>query len=353
MRLIVLLLCAITIAAKGQATAPPADFVKRAGQWMISPDPAKRKAAYRSWLQLGEGAMDAYEKALRISLKYHDKKIDKLARGEGFKNPYEPHDTAYRELEYERERVMKLIRTDWKKDGRKIAMLRKEMEFLTKLHKKVNKLATVDTRGFDEAFDGAVLGMVEATRELERFEEEPDSADWDDEDLRDEIVTNHIEGSHIADLRRQFQTSAEAITKLATINEANQKLGPWASSAMKDFAKVINFERDVCGLTPLRLEEKLSDAAKGHSADMARLGFFAHESPVPNKKTPWDRARLAKFAGNASGENIYMGSANPQDAYDAWFGSDGHRFIMFASGPNILAVGISGSHWTMMTGSMN
>jgi uncharacterized protein YkwD len=74
---------------------------------------------------------------------------------------------------------------------------------------------------------------------------------------------------------------------------------------------------------------------------------------VPGKKSPWDRAKLAGFAGNASGENIFMGSTNFQSAYDGWFGSDGHRFIMFADSPNVLGLGISGIHWTLMTGRKN
>ena len=45
-----------------------------------------------------------------------------------------------------------------------------------------------------------------------------------------------------------------------------------------------------------------------------------------------------------------MGSSGFDAAYSAWFGSDGHRFIMFGDGCNVLGVGISGKHWTMMTG---
>lgn len=353
MRLLSLLLCATPLTASGQGSAPPADFVQRAGQWMISPDPAKRQAAYRSWAQLGGGAMEAYEKALRSALKYHDQKIDKLARGEGGKNPYEAHDVAYTELESERERVMKLIRTDWKKDGKKVAMLRDEMESLMKLHAKTNKLAAADTKTFDTALDAAVQGMCETTRELERFEEEPESAGLDDGELEEKLVSDHIHASHLVELRGRLDKTRDAVAKLEATGKANKDAGRWVDGAMREFARILNEERDVCGLAPLLLEEKLSDASKGHSADMARLGFFAHESPVPGKKTPWDRARLAGFAGNASGENIYMGSANSQNAYDGWFGSDGHRFIMYSDGPNVLGVGISGVHWTMMTGSKN
>jgi hypothetical protein len=350
MRLILLLLCAFPLMARGQSDAPPPDFVQRAGQWMISLDASKRQAAYRSWLQLGPGAMEAYEKALRTSLKYHDQQIDKLARGEGSSNPYEAHDAAFGELESERKRVMELIRTDWKKDGKQIAMLREEMAALGKLHAKVTKLGTANTASFDAALDAAVQGMCETTRELERFDPEAGSKSLDDEQLESKLVADHIHGSHLVTLRNRLRSTRDAITRLEEATKANKEGGRWIDGGMREFSVVLNRERDICGLVPLRLEEKLSDACKGHSGDMARLGFFAHESPVPQKKSPWDRAKLAGFAGGASGENIFMGSTNFQAAYDGWFGSDGHRFIMFADGPNVLGLGISGVHWTLMTG---
>jgi hypothetical protein len=353
MRLISILLSASSLMASGQTNTPPPEFVERAGQWMTSTDPAKRQAAYRSWLQLGPGAMEAYEKSLRSTLKHHDQQIDKLARGEGTSNLYEAHDVAFRDLESERKRVMELIKTDWKKDGKKVAMLREEMESLTKLHAKVNKLALANTATFDTALDAAVHGMREVTRELERFDPEAESKQLEDEELQSKLVSDHIHGSHLVTLRHRLQITRDAIARLEEVTKANKEGGRWIDSGMREFSIVLNRERDVCGLAPLRLEEKLSDACKGHSADMARLGFFAHESPVPEKKSPWDRAKLAGFTGSASGENIFMGSTNFQAAYNGWFASDGHRFIMFAEGPNVLGLGISGVHWTLMTGSKN
>jgi uncharacterized protein YkwD len=45
-----------------------------------------------------------------------------------------------------------------------------------------------------------------------------------------------------------------------------------------------------------------------------------------------------------------MGSSSHTSAYNAWFGSDGHRFIMFSDRPNLIGIGPHGKHWTMMTG---
>ncbi|MCF7675705.1 MAG: CAP domain-containing protein [Akkermansiaceae bacterium] len=339
-----------TTFAAGQEGGASVEFKRRANQWMVSPDAAKRKAAYRSWLQLGKGGLAEYRQALETAAKYHSKRLDELSRGRFSANPYEAHQEQAKQLDEERTRVMPLIKTDWKKDPAKVAMLREEMSQLDKLWTRVNRLAAVDTKRFDADLDAAVGGLMEVAREQERFDKESDTADLDDKDLRAHVLKNHVEGSFLLPQRERFEATRTAAAELAKVEKENADAGRWATAAMKSFATLLNRERCITGLIPLRLEEKLHDATQGHSEDMARLGFFAHESPVEGKKTPWDRARLAGFEGHGAGENIFMGSASPNSAYNAWFGSDGHRFIMFGGG-NVLGVGVSGVHWTMMTGN--
>jgi uncharacterized protein YkwD len=334
--------------------APNPDFLRLSDNWMASSDASKRKAAYRTWMQLGPESLPFYEKALRTAEKHHSKQLDELLRGRtSISNPYNAHFEAARQLDDERVRVMELIRTDYNKDASKVKMLRSEMEALEKLWTRVNRLAKVDTKAFDTAVESATAALVEIARELERF---PDSSETEniesDEELLEQLLTDHLEGSYLLEHRKRFQATAMEAEFHAKVEKYNAALGQWASSSMRDFATLLNRERVVCGLLPLVLEEKLSDACRGHSEDMARLGFFAHESPVEGKKSPWDRARLAGFAGNGSGENIYMGSTSHTGAYHGWFGSDGHRFIMFSSGPDVLGLGIAGTRWTLMTGNL-
>ncbi len=124
----------------------------------------------------------------------------------------------------------------------------------------------------------------------------------------------------------------------------------WASKSQKLFVQILNQRRFAVKLSPLRLDERLSQAATDHSQEMITLGYFAHESPVAANKSPGDRAKNANFEGGWAGENIFAGSASPEAAYGAWWHSDGHRFIMFADGPNTAGVGPVASHWTLMTG---
>lgn len=107
--------------------------------------------------------------------------------------------------------------------------------------------------------------------------------------------------------------------------------------------------RMLVGLRALILDPKLCEAARGHSKDMREHGFFAHESPLPGKRTPWDRARLA--GTSASGENIFMGGNDPRSANTGWFYSPGHHKNMFSPGPTRIGLGRDGSHWTQLFGN--
>lgn len=132
---------------------------------------------------------------------------------------------------------------------------------------------------------------------------------------------------------------------------AHNEKQSWASPAHKAFARILNERRAILGLQPLRLEEKLSDACAGHSKEMIALGYFEHESPVEKNKTFGLRATNAGFQGEAGGECIYTGSANPAEAEKAWWYSDGHRLINYSRGPNTLGLGIVGTMWTLNVGT--
>ncbi len=105
----------------------------------------------------------------------------------------------------------------------------------------------------------------------------------------------------------------------------------------------LNLTRNLLGLPALVIDLKLAAAARDHSKDMEEKKFFAHESPVPGKKTPWDRA--ARFGTSASGENIFMGSPDGKVANQAWFHSPGHFKNMLGDHQRV-GVGRSGVYFT-------
>ena len=110
----------------------------------------------------------------------------------------------------------------------------------------------------------------------------------------------------------------------------------------------LNEYRILIGLRPCIIDPKLCLASREHSKDMERKGFFAHDSPIKGKKTPWDRAKLAGTTANA--ENIYKGSQNGESANRAWWYSPGHHVNMLNPNAKRIGMGLSGKHWTQMFG---
>jgi uncharacterized protein YkwD len=124
----------------------------------------------------------------------------------------------------------------------------------------------------------------------------------------------------------------------------SDKLAPEEAEGIRD----LNRMRLLLGMDALAIDLKLCEAARGHSKDMTEKKFFAHDSPVPGKATPWDRARQA--GTSASAENIAAGTATGAGANKMWFHSPGHFKNMLSTGHHRMGLGNSGKIWTQMFG---
>jgi uncharacterized protein YkwD len=152
-------------------------------------------------------------------------------------------------------------------------------------------------------------------------------------------------GDRVAAVQGQLGPDDPVAERIAAENAAHAaELAADVVPAMN----AVNAMRIACGLAPLVFDAKLCAAAAMHSRDMESQGFFAHESPLPSKKTFSDRAVLA--GTTASGENIFMGSTAGADAVRAWFLSPGHHKNMFGADHVRQGLGRSGKHWTQLFG---
>jgi uncharacterized protein YkwD len=93
---------------------------------------------------------------------------------------------------------------------------------------------------------------------------------------------------------------------------------------------LLNHARGRHGLGRLHLSKKLAFAARTHSADMARRGYFSHNSL--SGASFLDRIKKAGYLRRARmwtvGENIAWGTgvlATPRSIVRAWMHSPGHR----------------------------
>jgi uncharacterized protein YkwD len=102
----------------------------------------------------------------------------------------------------------------------------------------------------------------------------------------------------------------------------------------KQLVTLINKERAKRGLAQLRVNAKLTESARGHSAEMGELKYFSHSSPSGET---WS-SRVVRYGYTRqgfdywkAGENLYYGASlwsSPVACIDAWMSSRGHRNVI-------------------------
>jgi uncharacterized protein YkwD len=145
-------------------------------------------------------------------------------------------------------------------------------------------------------------------------------------------------------LRRSVIAAAAAAAALtASAAPAIAATPPWWGLYV-----AINKARVARGLLPMGLSPGLRSAAKGHSADMLRRGYFAHTSPTGSTFTY--RIRAAGFVTVGqwwAGETLAWGSGvvgDPRSIVQMWLKSPEHRSILLSPLYHLLGVGrVSGT----------
>ena len=108
----------------------------------------------------------------------------------------------------------------------------------------------------------------------------------------------------------------------------------------------LNAQRDRYGLPALKLNKRLSKAARAHARDMVRRRYFAHDSLGGG--TFVDRIRRSGYLRGASswsvGENLAWGShrrSAPRAITEMWMNSPGHRVNVLSSSFREVGIGLA------------
>lgn len=118
--------------------------------------------------------------------------------------------------------------------------------------------------------------------------------------------------------------------------------------------ELTNAERVQAGCPALRLDTRLRLAARRHSADMARYGYFSHTGR--DGSSPGDRIAAAGYPSNVGwAENIAFGYSTPQAVVAAWMRSEGHRRNILNCRLAAIGVGVAPDsrgrlYWTQVFG---
>jgi len=85
---------------------------------------------------------------------------------------------------------------------------------------------------------------------------------------------------------------------------------------------LVNAERAKEKLSPLKISELLTKAARDHSSNMAKQGKLDHKL---DDKGPGERVKDVGYEWSSVAENIAHGQDTPAAAMETWMGSDPHK----------------------------
>jgi uncharacterized protein YkwD len=156
------------------------------------------------------------------------------------------------------------------------------------------------------------------------------------------------------------RTAAATTTTTTTTTTATRIQPRWVSSvrtrtrvstvdpAAAEVVRLVNVARAAAGCGALRVDSRLTTAARLHSEDMALRNYFSHTSL--DGRSPWDRLEAQGYTAG-SGENIAAGYATPVAVMDAWMKSTGHRANILNCSSRAIGVGLGrggsyGIYWT-------
>ncbi|MGC9195550.1 MAG: CAP domain-containing protein [Syntrophobacteraceae bacterium] len=97
----------------------------------------------------------------------------------------------------------------------------------------------------------------------------------------------------------------------------------------KRMVELVNLERKADGLPPLAYDSQLSEAARRHAADMAAHNYCSHE--LTNGEQFYQNVFDSGYPYSAVGENLAVGIATPEEAFECLLSSPDHRVNIMRS----------------------
>lgn len=100
---------------------------------------------------------------------------------------------------------------------------------------------------------------------------------------------------------------------------------------------LINQERKKMGLSTLRENPTLENAAYLKAKDILEKDYFSHWSP--EGKSPWYWFEISGYNYQSAGENLAIGFLDSEEVFNAWMNSPSHKANILS--PNFVEMGIS------------
>ncbi len=137
-------------------------------------------------------------------------------------------------------------------------------------------------------------------------------------------------------------------------NNNSTTLQPPTNNVNKSMAEqiliLVNAERKKAGVEPLTLSTEVSSVAQVKADDMAKNGYFDHNSPTYG--SPFTMLSDFGVTYRTAGENIAKGQQSAEAVMNAWMNSSGHKANILSPNFKQLGVGYSANNgspvWVQM-----
>lgn len=106
-------------------------------------------------------------------------------------------------------------------------------------------------------------------------------------------------------------------------------LGVTADVSVQQLLLLTNQKRQEQNLSPVVINDQLSQAALLKANDMFSKNYWAHNAP--DGTTPWFYFKEAGYTYAFAGENLARGFTTPEGVIDAWMASPSHRENMLSN----------------------
>lgn len=120
----------------------------------------------------------------------------------------------------------------------------------------------------------------------------------------------------------------------------------------------INAYRAQKGLKPIKLNDKLTEAARKHSEDMAKSDHISHFDA--DGADAWERVKRTGYPARLAAENIATGQRSLQDVLDGWQHSRSHNANLLLSDAEEIGIAVVynpstqfKTFWTLVLGAQD
>ena len=134
-----------------------------------------------------------------------------------------------------------------------------------------------------------------------------------------------------------------------------------SNSLQRQVIDLVNLERTAVGLSQLRYNARLTNAAQLHADDMRDRDYFSHDTPEgvgPGKRigstgyTDTSHIKCNCRITTVIGENIALGQPTAEDVMDSWMNSPLHKENILSEKFEEIGVGHAGVYWVQNFGAI-